>query len=139
MKDVVFSGRSVSANASDIHPVTHALRLLADVCCRRRLLQEDAEALRRDAGQTRSGAHLVRAHHREGHHRASVRPRRGTETAAEADCALKYNNNLFSCSLDSLCSICTPSFIFNIFLKYNISDDFQDFFTSLSLIASRNE
>lgn len=46
-------------------------------CC---LLQEDAEALRRDAGQTRSGAHLVRAHHRERRRRASVRPRRGTET-----------------------------------------------------------
>ncbi|XP_041818399.1 rho GTPase-activating protein 44-like isoform X2 [Chelmon rostratus] len=42
-------------------------------CARRRVsVREDAEALRRDAGQTRSGAHLVRAHHREGHHRASV-------------------------------------------------------------------
>lgn len=46
-------------------------------CC---LLQEDAEALRRHAGQTRSGAHFVRAHHRERRHRASLRPCRGTET-----------------------------------------------------------
>lgn len=56
------------------------LQLFSDVswpCC---VLQENAEALRRDAGETRSGAHLVRAHRRERRHRASVRPRRGTET-----------------------------------------------------------
>lgn len=44
------------------------------------LLQKDAEALRRHAGKARSGAHLVRAHHREGRDRTLVRARRGTET-----------------------------------------------------------
>ncbi|KAL3051838.1 hypothetical protein OYC64_001962 [Pagothenia borchgrevinki] len=39
--------------------------------------REDAEALRRDAGETGSRAHLVRAHHREGRRGASVRPSRG--------------------------------------------------------------
>lgn len=59
------------------HFVTHALCLdVSWSCCR---LQEDAEALRRHAGQTRSGAHPVRAHHRERRHRAAVRPRRGTK------------------------------------------------------------
>lgn len=51
----------------------------ADLFWSRSLPQEDAEALRRHTGQTRPGAHLVRAHHREGRRRASLRPRGGTE------------------------------------------------------------
>lgn len=50
-----------------------------DVLCSRWLLQEDAEALWRDTGQTGSGADFVRARRREGRDRASVWPCRGTE------------------------------------------------------------
>lgn len=52
-----------------------SLRILSAVF----LLQEDAEAVRRDAGETGSGAHPVRAHHRERRGGAAVRPRRGTK------------------------------------------------------------
>lgn len=61
--------------ASEI--VTHVLLFDKSVSTRC-VLQEDAEALRRDAGKTRSGAHLFRSHHRERRYRASVRPCRGT-------------------------------------------------------------
>lgn len=47
-------------------------------------LQEDAEALWRDARQAGPGAHPVRVHHRERRHWAAVRPRRGKHTRLQS-------------------------------------------------------